>query len=183
MKIPWNSCKTWRKNYKNFRQIICKQQAKPRNIYMWWSRKFIKSKEKFVWCILQKLNIIELYLAEGYSILRFLWYLTVVRFLWNIVSAKRTQEKKNNIWQEMSPEFFCKPNFRISYLTDEHVFKSTSTWYQMLVVKEPNKKKSKWFSSVLHGDQKYFEKMYIFVIPNDAIQYVYKKIAFKFIMK
>lgn len=94
MKIPWNSCKTWRKNYKNFRQIICKQQAKPRNIYMWWSRKFIKSKEKFVWCILQKLNIIELYLAEGYSILRFLWYLTVVRFLWNIVSAKRTQEKK-----------------------------------------------------------------------------------------
>lgn len=45
-------------------------------------------------------------------------------------------------------------------------------------------KKSKWFSSVLHGDQKYFEKMYyIFVIPNDAIQYVYKKIAFKFIMK
>lgn len=94
MKIPWNSYKTWRKNYKNFRQIICKQQAKPRNIYMWWSRKFIKSKEKFVWCILQKLNIIELYLAEGYSILRFLWYLTVVRFLWNIVSAKRTQEKK-----------------------------------------------------------------------------------------
>lgn len=46
MKIPWNSYKTWRKNYKNFRQIICKQQAKPRNIYMWWSRKFIKSKEK-----------------------------------------------------------------------------------------------------------------------------------------
>lgn len=44
-------------------------------------------------------------------------------------------------------------------------------------------KKSKWFSSVLHGDQKYFEKMYIFVIPDDAIQYVYKKIAFKFIMK
>lgn len=53
-----------------------------------------------------------------------------------------------------------------------------------LTRKEPNKKtKSKWFSSVLHGDQKYFEKMYIFVIPNDAIQYVYKKIAFKFIMK
>lgn len=45
------------------------------------------------------------------------------------------------------------------------------------------KTKSKWFSSVLHGDQKYFEKMYIFVIPDDAIQYVYKKIAFKFIMK
>lgn len=41
------------------------------------------------------------------------------------------------------------------------------------------KKKSKWFSSVLHGDQKYFEKMYIFVIPNDAIQYVYKKIALR----
>lgn len=49
----------------------------------------------------------------------------------------------------------------------------------MLVVKEPNKKKSKWFSSVLHGDQKYFEKMFIFVIPNDAIQYVYKKIALR----
>lgn len=105
MKIPWNSCKTWRKNYKNFRQIICKQQAKPRNIYMWWSRKFIKSKEKFVWCILQKLNIIELYLAEGYSILRFLWYLTVVRFLWNIVSAKRTQEKKSYLTRNVSRVF------------------------------------------------------------------------------
>lgn len=107
MKIPWNSYKTWRKNYKNFRQIICKQQAKPRNIYMWWSRKFIKSKEKFVWCILQKLNIIELYLAEDYSILRFLWYLTVVRFLWNIVSAKRTQEKKIISDKKCLPSFFA----------------------------------------------------------------------------
>lgn len=107
MKIPWNSYKTWRKNYKNFRQIICKQQAKPRNIYMWWSRKFIKSKEKFVWCILQKLNIIELYLAEGYSILRFLWYLTVVRFLWNIVSAKRSQEKKIISDKKCLPSFFA----------------------------------------------------------------------------
>lgn len=141
MKIPWNSCKTWRKNYKNFRQIICKQQAKPRNIYMWWSRKFIKSKEKFVWCILQKLNIIELYLAEGYSILRFLWYLPVVRFLWNIVSAKRSQEKKKSYLTRNVSRVFCKPNF--SYLTDEHAFKSTSTWYQMLVVTEKKRTQQK----------------------------------------
>lgn len=54
-------------------------------------------------------------------------------FLWNIVSAKRSLEKKNYIWHEMCPSF-CKPNF--SYLTDEHVFKSTYMWYQMLVVNE-----------------------------------------------
>lgn len=143
MKIPWNSYKTWRKNYKNFRQIICKQQAKPRNIYMWWSRKFIKSKEKFVWCILQKLNIIELYLAEGYSILRFLWYLTVVRFLWNIVSAKRTQEKKNHIWQEMSPEFFANQTsliWQTNMLSKVHQRDTKCLW--SLKNKNPTKNKT-----------------------------------------
>lgn len=44
--------------------------------------------------------------------------------------------------------------------------------------KTPNKKqkaKANWVSSVLHGDQRYFVRMYFFVIPDDDIQYVYKK--------
>lgn len=49
----------------------------------------------------------------------------------------------------------------------------------MLVVTEKKrtqqKTKLQWLSSVLHGDQKYFEKMYIFVIPDDAIQYDTRK--------
>lgn len=52
------------------------------------------------------------------------------------------RKKKSYLTRNVS-RVFCKPNF--SYLTDEHAFKSTSTWYQMLVVtekKEPNKKQN-----------------------------------------
>lgn len=106
MKIPWNSCKTWRKNYKNFRQIICKQQAKPRNIYMWWSRKFIKSKEKFVWCILQKLNN-RTVSCRGLFHIAFPLIFNGSSVFMKYSICQTLPRKKNHIWQEMSPEFFA----------------------------------------------------------------------------
>lgn len=83
----------------------------------------------------------------------------------------------------MSPEFFLQTKLQNLLFDRRTCFQKYINMISNACGQRTQQKKSKWFSSVLHGDQKYFEKMYIFVIPNDAIQYVYKKIAFKFIMK